>query len=190
MKLTKQLKEKIAEAILDHRFKADQQKLKAEHYDLAVAIYNEKYGKADRDLMATLPEGWLPVSESFYAGLAGGYDQFTLPQKCRFRSVDGLGRYGRPLIALDAEHKVSKRHAELESQEKELQAAIKSASLDVWAILDSATTVDKLRDRWPEALKIIDPIIDALPKPSTNLPAIPMPDLNARLKLPPKGVRK
>lgn len=111
MKLTKQLKEKIAEAILDHRFKADQQKLKAERGALAVAIYNEKYSKADRDLMATLPEGWLPVYEVFRARFGTTHDEFTLPEKARFRSADSAGRYSHVLIVLDDDHRLSIRHA-------------------------------------------------------------------------------
>lgn len=190
MKLTKQLKEKIAEDILNHRFKADEQKLKAERHALAVAIYNERYNKADRDLMATLEDGWLPESDDFRARIGGNFDVFILPEKKRFRYRDGQHRFGPVLVAIDEDHKLSKRYDELTGREGDAKKARKASEVDVWAILNSVSTVDKLRDRWPEAIKIIDPIIATVPKSTANLPAIPMPELNARLKLPPKSSNK
>jgi len=188
MKLTKEIKAKIAESILDHRFKPEEQKLKAELGTLAVALYNERYSKTDRDLMAKLPVGWLPECAEFRARLGGSYDEFKLPEKLKFRHNDVSHRYGHPLIVLEADHKLSILFANITNRERQVKESRKAAEVDVWAILNSVGTVDKLRDRWPEALKIIDPIIAAIPKPA-NLPAIPMPELNARLKLPPKTAK-
>ena len=183
MKLTKDLKDKILDAILEHRFGKERKALKAERHAHAVSVYNEKYSVAERKLMATLPKGWMFEAESVYVSLGGNFTQIEFPVPLRLSQGS---RRGQALVSLGPDHPLSLRYGEIGTTGEALEAAISAATLDVCSILNSVTTTERLRDRWPEAIKIIDRILDAEPKPA-SLPAIPMADVNARLALPPKG---
>lgn len=188
MKLTKDLKDKITAAILDHRFAAERKKLKEDREALAVAVYSAKYSKADRDLMAKLPAGWLMMRSNFFADINGNFTQLDLPSPFPF----GYGHRsnGACLIVIGPGDKLSERYEAVAERRALMDDAAKEAKIDIEGIIDSVTTVAKLRDRWPEAVKIIDAVVDKLPKPAATLPATPMPELNQRLCLPPKQVKQ
>ncbi|EEW1948380.1 Nmad5 family putative nucleotide modification protein [Escherichia coli] len=81
----------------------------------------------------------------------------------------------------DAEHEITKRFDEICSLQQKLEAKKKDIESNVWAALNSVTTVKRLIEVWPESKELLP---KEAGKASTALPALRVEDLNKMIGLP------
>ncbi|WP_409975834.1 Nmad5 family putative nucleotide modification protein [Escherichia coli] len=81
----------------------------------------------------------------------------------------------------DAEHKITKRFDEICALQQKLEARKKDIESNVWAALNSVTTVKRLIEVWPESKELLPKEAD---KASAALPALRVEDLNKMIGLP------
>ncbi len=195
-RLTNTTRDQIASAVLTHRFREPVDALIADRAAFAEEVYNDIYRKADREKMAALPKGWLTETAAINVqfGDSRGYESVQFSGKIygKLGSVktkdDGKSVERRAFAknthgcarVYDADHRLARKHADLGRRFEELKAAFEAAERQVNAALDSATTVNRLVEMWPE----VEPFVRPLGTPSPKVPAIPTDQLNKLLDLP------
>lgn len=80
-----------------------------------------------------------------------------------------------------AEHEITKRFDEICALQQKLEAKKKDIESNVWAALNSVTTVKRLIEVWPESKELLQKEAD---KASAALPALRVEDLNKMIGLP------
>lgn len=189
VKLTTGLREQITRKVLHHRFQEEYEKLIAKGAKVADKVYNDVFSKKERDLMATLPEGWLPTDDDISIQTNEGYRRlnfngsFYLEGFQRSNTVE-MRRFPKSRMSgaakvYDAGDKLGEEINKLEEAKKDLEARIANTKRQVQAALNSVTTLGKLKTEWPE----IAPFCPEL-EAGSNLPAIPTNKLNELLNLP------
>lgn len=195
-RLTNTTRDQITSAVLTHRFREPVDALIADRAAFAEEVYNDVYRKADREKMAALPKGWLPETnaigvqfgdQSGYVSLYfGGHfygrlrsvrtpgDEKQIERRAFSKNVHGCVK------VYDADHRLAVKHTALDRRYTELKAEFEAAERQVKAALDSATTVNRLVEMWPE----VEPFVRPLGTPSPKVPAIPTDQLNKLLDLP------
>lgn len=166
MRLTNELRERIATHLVDKVMKPKllaQQKAEEAFGD---SVYDELYTVEERRLMEALPKGALPTCDELWT---------------RGRSIPLSGV--RRIFSENRE--LSKQQLERWNEfTKGKQALIQeqnSLYKSTFGVLHSVTTVKKLIQVWPEVKETVEQFI-ALPTP--NLPALPVGELNKKLGLP------
>jgi hypothetical protein len=199
-RLTNDIRESLAFAVLRHRFAADVAALVRDWATFADEIYCDVYRRTDRDRMAALPEGWLPTCTHVtakFGELGSGYAQVAFDGRIgsnvlgRFQKhVSGRGEFRRVLNkhagacskAYDQGHKLSKRHEDLRSRQGALEQAIRESQKQIEVALNGVTTASALVKAWPEMEPFIKPYLGS----EKVVPAIPTGKLNEIFKLPVK----
>lgn len=197
-KLTKWMREGIAKKVMIHRFREQADALAADYAALAADVYNDLYTEAERKKMDALPEGWLPTSDDVYVqfgesgrtyqhlrfdgdlyGVARRYASSREGDRIRKRILAKHNRSGCAKVYED-KHELSQRASALREREAEMAKAADAAQRQIEAALNSASTIKRLVEMWPE----IEPFAadyDDKPKP---VPALPTDQLNKLLDLP------
>ncbi|ALX77770.1 hypothetical protein OHJ75_004119 [Cronobacter sakazakii] len=80
-----------------------------------------------------------------------------------------------------AEHEITKRFDDICALQTKLEAKKKDIESNVWAALNSVTTVKRLIEVWPESKELLPTEAD---KPGSALPALRVDDLNKMIGLP------
>lgn len=197
-RLTNTIRERIANAVLRHRFSEPVEVLIADRAAFAEEVYNDVYRKADREKMAALPKGWLPETNSInvqfgddgrsyeslnFSGLVyGGVGGMRKPDDKR--EVIGRRAYSNRahgcVKVYDADHRLAKKNADLHQRYIDLKTSFEAAKQQVEAALSSASTINKLVEIWPE----VEPFARSFDDVPVKVPAIPTAKLNEILDLP------
>lgn len=192
-RLTNDLREKICSALLKHRFAKDAEKLRKERSRLADRLYKARFSLAERKLMDSLPEHFLPTGASI--SLAAGYRDnldysgnlpFKLrhliaPAKDEFRRVPYKSRCGAT-AKIDPDSALGKDCLNHRDKIDALQQCVEETRGQIVACLRSVTTTKRLADEWPE----VAPFLPSA-RPNAPLPAINPESLNRNLGLPVEG---
>lgn len=195
-KLTISSRDILTIAVLRHRFEAEVNELVAAKRDFAETVYNDVYSKSAREKMSSLPDGWLPTSQSISAQFGDGsrYDTmnfsggvYGLLSKVLtkqsddrvFKLVTSRHCHGCAKV-YPTDHKLSVRYTALKAREDDLKSRIKAAESQAKVALHNVTTVGALIKAWPE----IEPFTRKLSGVVAKLPAIPTSELNKTFKLP------
>lgn len=173
VRLTKTMRQRIAEKAIEHGFSARFEELKKEQHAIADAIYNETYSEEIQEKMAALPEGFLPEGSNFWVHVGESTHCFDVGEDRR--KADSIER-----LVLPARSKLAGRIADYHRKLRKLKEEKRRVSSEVEAVLKSARTVRQLLEIWPEAEKFIDDSIK--PQTCTAL-AIPIHRLNSALGL-------
>jgi len=198
VRLTNEIREEVAVAVLRHRFGAELKALVADRAEFALAVYNDLYKAADRKRIAELPEGWLRTSNQISFRASGSYTSMdfggsfhgdmrrSLPlsknkdEPSRFFRPFASKHYGNCVATYDGDHKLAVRYSELEQRLKEIGERHKEASAQVKSALARASTTARLKELWPE----VAPFVASYEAAAPSLPSIPTERLNALLDLP------
>lgn len=127
----------------------------------------------------------LHLSSGVSAFISPAYGGHRVGDLCY--GYDDKGHYIRKLTPyqydclVPAEHELTKRANQLQKQKSSLSNKKNTIHIKVEAMLNSVKTVEKLLKVWPEASELIPK--DAQQKVITNLPAVPIEDLNALIGL-------
>jgi len=192
-RLTKDIRESIAKALVVHRFTAQITKLYADNAALALAVYNDAYSKADREKMMALPNGWLPEVDTISAYFGTSYTTVNVNGKvygdlARIVSADKNAatfrvqsrHKGACLKKYDAIHKFSAEYDRLQGVKSDLTTAVDTARRSALAAMAAVGTVKRLIEVWPE----IAPFASKFEGERPQLPALQTDKLNELLDLP------
>jgi hypothetical protein len=185
IRLSTTVREQIRRALLSTRFDKRTKELEAAQDKLARDVYETAYDQTTRRKMNALPEGWLPETKSVWARFGCIDFHRELPDKKRLRvPFEKHGHYGSSaaLLAVDADHVLSKRHQDIRKELDAIQRERNDLTREIDAVLFSVTTANKLVDVWPEIRKTVEDICKTYVA-SSNLPAPRVEFLNKTLGL-------
>lgn len=193
-RITKDDRVTIRNAALAHRFQKETEVLVADYAAFANDVYETIYSKADRELMAKLPKGWLSSVNEIKVKFGESYCTLPFNGRINYVTVPDYLSFSPPTVyrvmaechravcaeVFDADHPLAERHSALSNRASDLRTEVSSAAKLAGAILEQGTTVAKLLAIWPEA----KPFVGFLMKPKASLPALPITTLNGLLDLP------
>jgi hypothetical protein len=196
-RLTTHLRERITNAVLTHRFNEAVEALISDRAAFAEEVYNDVYRKTDREKMAALPEGWLPTEGQINVqfGDHRGYESLDYRGHLygplnKARKPGGkadpvirraLNKHYRHCAKVyDADHRLSKKYEDLQARQKELCRQYDEAKRQVEAAVNSASTINRLVEMWPE----VEPFARSFDASPLKVPSIPTDQLNKLLDLP------
>lgn len=174
MKLTRELREKILKKLLDHRFKNEQDALNKETQAMSAKIYASKYTPELLGLMAQLPKNSFKKLGSFKVRVGDRWEYFRLDT-----SVEILYSDSQACFDLVPDSAVGKELYNLVGRKNKLHARRSEAYNQVWEVLNSVTTINRLIKVWPET----EPFVKEYLFDSPTLPAVPVQQLNELLEL-------
>lgn len=206
-KLTTLLRANIVEALLARAFNDRAIAMQEEASRVAIGAYGDFYPAEIRERMVGLPDGWLPLVTGLrlpayryahFSGRVGAAVRFgdtnspivyrwpaRSAVELRVLMKDTEGAYLR--LAHDPRDAIIKRFDDMERKVETLHEAIADAARQTVAMTKSATTVEGLMAKWPDAAPLIEPFVNPVLRiapAKANLPA-PVAQLNAALRLPP-----
>lgn len=191
-KLTNWIREQIVADLMAHRFTKACDKLVKDRAALAVKVYRDFYPRALLAKIEALPEGWLVSDNDIHASFSGRVDGLPFNGGVygavgKYRtSTEAVSRpflskdYGRVVAVYDAAHPLAVLHAELSARQNEIVTQIDAAKRQAVAAVNSATTINRLIELWPE----VEPFARKHESAKVPLPALPTSELNALLDLP------
>lgn len=190
-------RDNIVKRLMIHKFRARAEELVKVHHQLAEAVYEDLFSKAHRDLMVSLPGGWLTRSSYIRVQIRGDVEmlhfngnqvlpswdlnQLTVRQ---YTTSDHLmPHFADNGIAhsYEATHPLAEAHLDWENAVAAVTEEHKVARAQVYAALNTHSTVNKLLKEWPEVAPFVNQKANA---PTHPVPAIPVVQLNSLLDLP------
>lgn len=189
-RLTENMRSRIAEAVLVHRFAKAFAVIAADRAALARAVYDDVLTKKQRETIASLPAGWLVTNHAIAAQFGSAYERccfsgynytFWIGDKPADVSLPMPAKFhGSCAKVYEATHKLSLRHDEIERRFSSLRDEAKGAGNEVKAALAAVGTVQALVKAWPE----VEPFCRDITPYAVPLPAIPVAKLNQTFDLP------
>lgn len=195
VRLTHDMRSSIRAALLKHRFEKDVRALIKERAAFARAVYDDIYKAKQRQIIDSLPQGWLPITGAIsvkfgatYVSLefSGGGEGGLKVRQITGEPLDSVhlpvaAKHSHGCVAVyDAGHRLSTRHEKIAAATADLKKAISEADAQISAALDATSTTAGLVKVWPE----IEPVLLKLSPASVPLPAVPTAKLNEMLNLP------
>jgi hypothetical protein len=173
MKLTKQIREEILEALLDHAFGAQEKELLQQEHVLAGEVYNELYTQEERDFMEKVgSKRFYTTSHLSYHSDNSGWGRLKLNEP-KFEMPKGTPYNGKLLGKIEAYRDAYTTLGKVRSAARD----------EAQGILNSVTTAKRLIEVWPE----IASFVPTERVTSRNLPALQVVELNRILGVPPSG---
>ena len=172
-KLTIEMRRTIRERALKHAFGKRESDLIDARLVIGDAIYDHLVDDATRKALAKVPSDFIHKSTSNYVRIAGHDCQVPFPTP---RPV----KRGAFLGVIDGSHDLAQDWNSVESDLKAVREERRLATAKIAGVLDSVTTLKRLRDVWPEC----EPFLHGLERTAPSLPAVPVGDLNKLLGLP------
>lgn len=176
IKLTKGMKDAITKRLIPGSFADREQKCLDRRQALAEEVYRDWLGD-EYDLVQDSPKRLWRHMDAISVVFAGQYTVLGFGKGETRRNI------GADKPNYDARHPLSKKYFQILNELNEIDKERKLLIRDIRVMLDRATTVNKLKELWPQAAPVIDKM--CLTEPTKAL-ALPLKDLNKRLGLPPK----
>lgn len=202
VKLTRGIRESIRNDMLRHRFSSEFRELVAERKAVAHAILRHVIPEDVLRRAADLPEGWLPNLHQFHVKIAGSftelhlsggglygdilkaqpsdfkYDRAGIPVPAKYDHRSALGILDR--AGSQDELQLVTWHERVESETSDLTKRVREAMKIADGVLARASTLNRLRELWPEAA----PFTKRHEVGAPALPAVPTEELNKLFDLP------
>jgi hypothetical protein len=159
IRLTNQVREEILQKLLDKGFSAKKKEIEARRNELSIKVYNDVFSKKDRDLMQSLPQGWLPeISEMKvqFGGTSSGVCQreFQTPVRMPYKHVYSCST--NVLKVYEDSHKFTIEHDKITDDTKVFCSERVKAEAQTKAVLYSCNTTKALKEAWPEISSIVE----------------------------------
>lgn len=195
IKLNSAMRATVAKEMLKHRFAGEVEKLWTARAAFAASIYEDIFPKKMRAEMDALPDGWLPTTECVAVKFGASFERLyfngrtydaldrLLPKEVLDRKISfrmPAKREGGTAKVYDALHRLSVRAEKQDQDHKNLTARVATTTAQIEAALNSASTVKRLTEMWPEA----GPFLAKYSPKLISVPAIPVEALNKLLDLP------
>ena len=185
VRLTESMRYAIQGAMIAQRFKAEEERLKREERELALAVYRDIYPGDVRTLLSRVPEGFLLRSESVLVSFDGEMKLLNFGERLPVKQEHDRHRCAAKVYA--GGDPLTVRFTQLRGEDEVMKAQMAEARASIKAVLSSVTTIKKLIAVWPEAEPFAAPY-NSTQGDATAVRAltVPLPKLNALLGLPKK----
>jgi len=152
MRLTKAIKDQIVDNVLKTVIKPKEQELDKENQGLAARAYNVLYSEKDRELLMNAPDEAFVKKDSFrveYVVKGGKGGEINLFLNCDLPFFYAhCGYYSSTNVSSDRELNTDiVSHIQFK---REVHKARTDLQREVYDMLNSVTTVKRLREVWPE----------------------------------------
>ena len=201
MRINKQIVDRLVHAILDDRFAEEEAVFFDNRAALADKVYEDVFSEKDRELMESLPEGWLPTSASLFVSFGGQrtelkFNGAPIPED---HLVHGSGRFVRrdtvsrrvpsnkshrsfssTVKLYPHESKLGEEWAEMAASQREFHERVKKADGMIRSVIGGCRTSATMIKAWPE----VEPYLTALgTREPVLLPSVRVEELNEMLLL-------
>lgn len=193
IKLTVAIRKSISDRVLKDKYEKRYTDIAARFKTLAEDVYNDVYSKKDRDLMASLPKGWLVTGTYIYVRFEGqvNYEALRFSGGCSYKIMryQSVERLEKPMPAKDRDRcvKVYEPISKFTVEYVACRAALKQLDEDfdtsnqmLTTTLARFKTLDALKKQWPEIVPFTDHIEESR---INTLPAVRMSEINKQLGL-------
>lgn len=203
-RLSTNIKESLWKKLCERSFQKQAQAIVKEQADFAARVYDECFSEEDRKRMYDLPEGWLPTDSDIMVKLSGSVQklyfwgtggQYNLPERMRDAGAKVLDvsykrfpsrKKGEVCGIIDGGTTLAEDWSAICAKQTDLCNTIDSAKRAASVVMNSATTVRRLIDIWPEAEEFAKKYLDNGERKAL-LPAVSVERLNALLGLSPEN---
>lgn len=178
-RLTNDIRDRIINAVMAHRFAAELKAIKAMEHALAIDIWNDIHDVKLRRLMDKLPDGYLTCHSRVKVMISSRMVELDLPDRVRGskETHNPLKVYTGGGVIASLYEDYSNRKAKLKEDKDRAFASLKSA-------VYRYNTDLQLIEAWPEIASFVKAAVPA----RAALPALQIETLNQSLRLPPKKV--
>lgn len=155
MRLTNEIRDRVVRALIEGRFGERNKKLQKDRAAFGLAIYKKRFTKKERDLMDSLPPGWLCAVSTIRACRGGSrnVDQFVLPECVPMP----FSEYISVLLVVDEEcPKLAERWDSLREAADTLRREKTQATSEAIQIIAANTSSKGLKEHWPEIADVVD----------------------------------
>jgi hypothetical protein len=194
-RLSNHTREKMATALVKHRFAERAATLIAESQELFRLAYDHHHSAEDRKHIAALtkrhPRG-LGKDTSLNLNISGRRLIVGAQQIGKYWSAEVEARYTLgdadqyPGMGIEADSALGKRAIAFADAERQLQTDVGIAYKEALGALSQFSTGKRLADDWPEAMPVIG---DLIPEDDRTLPVVQVAGLNSKFKLPPADMK-
>ena len=181
MRLTKQLREAIYDDLRDLKFKAPEADLQKRIKEFLIETYWAQLTKEEYQLLHTLPEKFLNYGTRNIRFYDNVYNRIEVYLDIPLRHAGNMAYYFKHADVLPETYKKFILLAQERDQLKKDEDDFKH---QVYAILNSVTTVKKLKEVWVEVSDIVDRNINPNVSNAQYLPATTVTYLNSIIPLP------
>lgn len=203
-RLSTNIKESLWRKLCERSFQKQAEAIVKEQAEFAARVYDECFSEKDRKRMYDLPEGWMPSDGDIKVQLASTVTQFyfwgsgsnySIPEHMRHAGAKVLDvpnkRFpsrlkGNVCGVFDGGTPIAEAWTALQAKQADLCRTIDEAKRAAMVVMNSATTVKRLIDIWPEAEEFAKKYLDNGERKAL-LPAVSVERLNALLGLPPEN---
>jgi hypothetical protein len=181
VRLTNAMREIICRELLKQRFEAEEEAFLNDRMDFADRCYDAAFTPEEREIMSKLPDGYMPARSEIVFGFGGEWHVLRFRNAKKVPYADSNSWYF-DRFAFGVTSPMTREWAAHLDRKSSLQKKKDEAKTKIMAILCGVSTVKSLLKTWPEVAPWLPAsAIDA----STNLPAIPVAEVNAMLNLKP-----
>lgn len=181
MRLTKQLREAIYNDLRDLKFKAPEADLQKRIKEFLINTYWEQLTKEEYQLLHTLPKKFLGYGTYNITFSDNVYDHLQVRLDKPLKRVEGMSGYFNHKEVLPETYK---KFTSLAQERDQLKKDKNDFKHQVYAVLNSVTTVKKLKEVWVEVSDIVDRNINPNVSNAQYLPATTITYLNSIIPLP------
>lgn len=174
MRLTNEIRDKIIKEMATNAVEKERLALVKREGVIAIKLWKSVYPKAERDLAAKLPAGWIRMDKCLMFNLNGMSIKLDAAQSVAVKSSDG--GYCRRLGDI-ASPELGDEFLKLDGDKKDLERKFSEIKSSARALLYSVSTYGGLEKAWPEGKKFYEKF---KPKNETSgVPATLTASLNA-----------
>lgn len=181
MRLTKQLREAIYDDLRDLKFKAPEADLQKRTKEFLIKVYWSQLSKEEYQLIHTLPKKFLNCGTRNITFSDNVYDRMHVYLDTPLKHIGTMACY---FNHKDVPSEVYKKFISLAQERDQLEKDKVDFKHQVYAVLNSVTTVKKLKEVWVEVSDIVDRNINPNASNAQYLPATTVTYLNSIIPLP------
>lgn len=181
MRLTKQLREAIYDDLCDLKFKAPEADLNKRINEFLINTYWAQLTKEEYQLLHTLPTKLLNYGTRSITFADNVYDRMHVYLDMPLKSTGSMGCY---FNHTSVSPETYKKYTSLAQERDQLNKDKIDFKHQVYAVLNSVTTVKKLKEVWVEVSDIVDRNINPNASNAQYLPATTITYLNSIIPLP------
>ena len=181
MRLTKQLREAIYDDLRDLKFKALEADLQKRIKEFLIRTYWAQLTKEEYQLLHTLPEKLLNYGRGNIVFTDNVYDSMEIYLNKPLKHAGSMQYFFNHRNVLPETYK---KFTSLAQERDQLEKDKDDFKHQVYAVLNSVTTVKKLKEVWIEVSDIVDRNINPNVSNAQYLPATTITYLNSIIPLP------
>jgi len=191
-RLTKDIRERMAVALVKHRYGEEGARLIAESQALFRAMYEHTHSQTVRNHMKAIQKEHpraFGTDTNININLSGrrfqvGAQSIAKRWRVETAAVPTIGNFDNyPGVGMSNDTELGKRLEKFADDEKSLSDECEGAYKEALGTLQQFNSGKKLAEDWPEAMPVIG---DLIPESDRTLPVVQTNQLNRKFKLPPK----